>query len=136
MNGGRLLAALAAPLLLSGCGVLPWGGTTDSPTIVATMTTCEGDAASTRYTLPINASAPQTIGKATLIPTGVSRDEQGLRGSLQFKKGSVSLTLGSLRVGSSVDVGAETLKLTQLCIVENLPSPMPPGTSRGSIGLG
>lgn len=136
MSGRRAPAAVAltAALLLSGCVMLPW--TSPSPSASPT-TTCEGDQSRSLVTLNLNATPPREFNGVRLYPNALEQDDKGLVASVMVNDGDESWSENDLRVGSKVDLrGHGTLVVRHLCMVRNLPSPMPPGTSRGSIGLG
>lgn len=124
----RVAGAVTAGLLLAGCT----GAPAPSPT---SATTCAGDEKASTYTLSLNATPPQEIDGARVSADSVGQDAQGPYAAINVTYQDARVTHTDLRVGSPVDLGPRTATVTHICVVTNLPTPMPPGTSRGSIGL-
>lgn len=122
--------AAAATLLLAGCT----GAPAPSPSSTSS-TTCAGDPSADKYTLNLNATPPREIDGAQVSADSVGVDAEGPYGAVTVKYEDAQVTQTDLRVGGTVDLGARSATVTHICVVTALPSPMPPGTSRGSIGL-
>ena len=131
MGHMKPLAIVVSVLLFAGCT-----GPSGAPTPAHSATnTCVGDAAATTELLNLNATPAVHINGAEVSVFSISRDADGPVAAITVLDGDVRITSPDLRVGSVVKVRASQLKVTQICVVENLPSPMAPGTSRGTVGL-
>lgn len=127
----RLRAAgAAAVLLLAGCTGAPAPSPSPAPSSV-----CAGDPDASKYTLNLNATPPLEIDGARVFPDSVGQDAQGPYAAIAVTYQDARVTHTDLRVGSPVDLGARTATVTHICVAMNLPTPAPPGTSHGTIGL-
>lgn len=122
--------AVAAVLLLAGCTGSP--APSPSPT---SSTSCAGDVQAATYTLVLNATPPQEIDGARVFAESVGQDAEGPYAAINVTYEDARVTQSDLRVGSPVDLGVRTATVTHICVVTGLPDPMPPGTTRGSVGL-
>lgn len=126
----RAAGAAVAVLLLAGCTGTPAPPASPTPSSV-----CAGDPNASRYTLNLNATPPLEIDGARVFPDSVGQDAQGPYAAIAVSYQDARVTHTDLRVGSSVDLGARAATVTHICVELNLPTPAPPGTSHGSIGL-
>lgn len=126
-------AAAATVLLLAGCTGSPVPS--PSPTPAAPSTTCVGDQKADKYTLNLNATPPQEIDGAQVSVDSVGQDAEAPYAAVHVRYQDAEVTHTELRVGSPVDIGVRTATVTHICVVINLPTPLAPGTSRGSVCL-
>jgi len=134
--GVRLGGALAALLMLVGCvqSTLP----TPEPSVSSmgqAGSSCAGLQAASTYVLNDNATPPLDIYGAKVSASGIATDSVGPRADITVVDGDAHVTFQAKRVGDTISVSGTPMKVTHICVVDMLPSPLPPGTSRGTVGL-
>lgn len=136
IRAGGAVAALAALLVVGGCvqSTLPSPDPSGS-SVGPAGSTCAGSQAASTYVLNQNATPPLDINGAKVSVSGIALDAQGPMATIAVAEGTQASVHPNLRVGDTVPVGGKQMKVTHICVVDPVPSPMPPGASKGTAGL-
>lgn len=121
---------VAGALLLAGCSI---NRAAPRPSLTET---CAGNQAATTEVLNLNATPPRLINGVRVAVSAIEADDKGPWADLSvIDEAGKTVVLSHVVVDQTFPSGTGQLRVTHICKAENLPDPMPPGTSRGTVGL-
>ena len=125
IRAGGAVAAVAALLMVGGCVQSSLPSPDPSASSVGPAgSTCAGSQAASTYVLNQNATPPLDINGAKVSVSGIALDAQGPMATIAVAEGTQASVHPNLRVGDTVPVGGKQMKVTHICVVDPVPSPI------------